>query len=66
MNKILALFAPRTNEAHKAQVVKNIEKANGRGYKSQLAGQAIANEVLNDMLSDPFWADVIADYVSAQ
>lgn len=54
-------FSDGMSEAGKARIVANIEKANSKEYQFQVACHHITNQVIDDMLNDPFWVEVIAE-----
>lgn len=43
-----------------------IKSADSQLYKSQVAGQAIVNDVLDNMYNDPFWAELLDNYAKDQ
>lgn len=49
------------SEAGKARILANIEKSNSQAYKMQIVNTMVVNEVIDDMLNDPFWVEVIAE-----
>lgn len=51
------------SEETKARVVANIEKANSKAYKHQVASHAIVGQVIDDMVNDPFWREVITEAI---
>lgn len=44
--------------------VNAIVEADSQLYRSQVAGQAIVNNVIDDMMNDPYWAELIVNYVN--
>lgn len=61
MDKLITLFGFKVNAETKARTVANIEKQNSRLYKSQVAKHEIAVDIIDNMLNDPFWREVIAE-----
>ena len=49
---------------HKQNVVRNIEKANSKAYRSQGIGHVAVASVLDDMLADPQWRADLEAYAS--
>lgn len=49
---------------HKQNVVKNIEKANSKAYRSQVVGHLAVTSVLDDMLADPQWKADLEAYAA--
>ena len=43
----------------KRKTVEAIEKVNGREYQHQVASYYLIEKVIEDMLNDPFWRDII-------
>ena len=54
-------FSNGMTEVGKARIIANIEKVNSPAYKMQVVNVMIANEIIDDMLNDPFWSLVIAE-----
>ncbi len=54
-------FKANMSEAGKARIIANIEKANSKEYQWEKASHAIMTQVIDEMLNDPFWCEVIAE-----
>lgn len=54
-------FNDGVSEAGKARIIANIEKANSPEYQWQVATHAVMVNVIDDMINDPFWAQVISE-----
>ena len=52
-------------EEVKARTVKAIQEANSPEYKHQVASRAIVTQVIDDMLADPYWREVIEEAKAA-
>lgn len=50
---------------HKQNVVRNIEKANSKAYRSQVVGHLTVTSVIDDMLADPQWRADLEAYAAA-
>ena len=50
----------------KAQVVNNIEQANSREYRMQVAENYLIDSVIDDVLSDPFWRELAIEAIEAR
>jgi len=50
----------------KARVVNNIEQANSREYRIQVAEHYLIDHVIDDVLSDPFWRELAIDAIEAR
>lgn len=44
--------------------VNAIVEADSQLYRSQVAGQAIVNDVIDQMINDPFYTDIIQNYLA--
>lgn len=51
---------------HKAHVVASIEQANSPEYQRQVAEYHLVNKVIDDMLQDPFWVDLIKEVLESR
>ena len=59
----MALFS--VTPEHKQNVVKNIEKANSKAYRTQKLSHAVISTVLDDMMSDPQWRADLEAYAAS-
>lgn len=46
------------SEETKARVIANIEKANSKEYQRQKAESALIDQVIDEMLEDPYWYEI--------
>lgn len=54
------------SEATKKKTVEAIEKANGREYQHQVASYYLIEKVIEDMLKDPFWVEIIETAIKSR
>lgn len=62
LNQVIEKFlCDGITEAGKKRIIANIEKSNSQAYKMQVVNVMVANEIIDDMLQDPFWSLVISE-----
>ena len=62
INLLTKLFGKfEVTDETKARVVANIEKANSREYQYQVASHALVTKVIDDMLNDPYWREIMIE-----
>jgi len=54
-------FSKNISEIGKARIIANIEKANSKELQWMKYHNQVTVNVIDDMLKDPFWAQVIAE-----
>lgn len=62
----MELFQAKVNDETKQRTVAAIEAANSYEYRAQVAEHNLVNRVIDDMLNDPFWRDVINEAIEAR
>ena len=66
VNKIKQWLQDSISEEGKRRIVANIEQANSREYRMQVAEHQLIDHVIDDVLSDPFWRELAIEAIEAK
>ena len=61
LKKLFGKF--EVTEETKTRVVANIQKANSQEYQYQVASHALVTQVIDDMLKDPYWYEIMTECI---